>query len=169
MFSGCITDVNGISAAHETDGSGKTGCTLIMAKSGAIGAVDVRGGAPGTRETDAFSPLNLVDRVHAVMLCGGSAFGLSAADGAMQALEEMGIGFDAGVTKVPIVGAAVLFDLDYGDFRARPDARMGYHAVQAASVSHRSRKDPWAPAPAQRFAKCWAWRMRGRADSAARA
>ncbi len=133
MYSGCITDVMGITAAHATDEIGKTGCTLILAKDGAIGAVDVRGGAPGTRETDAFSPLNLVERVHAVLLCGGSAFGLRAADGAMQALEEMNIGFDTGIVKVPIVGAAVLFDLGYGDKKARPTAEMGYQAAMQAT------------------------------------
>ncbi len=132
MFEGCITDVSGLWAAHETDDEGQTGCTVIMAPNGAVGAVDVRGGAPGTRETDAFSPLNLVDRVHAVMLCGGSAFGLCAADGAMRALEEKGIGFDVGITKVPIVGAAVLFDLGVGDSKARPTTAMGYRVTTNA-------------------------------------
>ncbi len=133
MYSGCITDVFGITAAHATDDVGKTGCTLILAKDGAIGSVDVRGGAPGTRETDAFSPLNVVDRVHAVLLCGGSAFGLQAADGVMQALEELNIGYDTGIAKVPIVGAAVLFDLGFGDKKARPTSAMGYQTVRQAS------------------------------------
>ncbi len=132
MFDGCITDVSGLWAAHETDDIGKTGCTIVVAPDGAVGAVDVRGGAPGTRETDAFSPLNLVDRVHAVILCGGSAFGLCAADGAMRYLEEKSIGFDAVVAKVPIVGAAVLFDLGVGDHKARPTADMGYRAAMNA-------------------------------------
>jgi L-aminopeptidase/D-esterase-like protein len=135
MFEGCITDVAGITAAHETDAKGKTGCTLILARDGAVGSVDVRGGAPGTRETDAFSPLGLVERVHAVMLCGGSAFGLCAADGAMSALEGLGIGFDAGVAKVPIVGAAVLFDLAFGDAFARPTAQMGSQLVFRADTA----------------------------------
>lgn len=134
MFEGCITDIRGLWAAHQSDAVGKTGCTIVVAPKGAIGAVDVRGGAPGTRETDAFSPLNLVERVHAVMLCGGSAFGLCAADGAMRYLEEQGIGFDVAVAKVPIVGAAVLFDLGVGDPMARPTADMGYLAAKNANA-----------------------------------
>ncbi len=113
----------------------------------------MRGGAPGTRETDAFSPLNLVERVHAVMLCGGSAFGLAAADGAMRALERMDIGFDVGVAKVPIVGAAVIFDLAVGDPMARPTAEMGYRAAMGAKRSRLTRARS-ARAPVRRYARC---------------
>ena len=96
--------------------------------------MDVRGGAPGTRETDLLNPVNLVDKVHAVLLAGGSAFGLDAAAGVMQYLEERKIGFDVGVTRVPIVCAAVLFDLTIGDHRIRPDKEMGYRACLNARL-----------------------------------
>lgn len=109
-----------------------TGCTVIIAEKGAPTGVDVRGGAPGTRETDALDPVNLVDRVHGVVLAGGSAFGLDAAGGVMQYLEERNIGFDVGVTKVPIVTGAVLFDLLCGGFEVRPDKAAGYEAALAS-------------------------------------
>lgn len=112
---------------------GLTGCTVILCEKGAVGGVDQRGGAPGTRETDLLRPMHLVEKVHAVLLAGGSAFGLSAADGVMRYLEERGVGFNARVARVPIVPAAILFDLDLGDPQARPDAGMGYAACQAAS------------------------------------
>lgn len=131
--SGSITDVTGIEVGHFTDTRRPTGCSVVIAREGAVAGVDVRGAAPGTRETDLLSPINLVDRVHAVMLSGGSAFGLDAASGAMRWLEEQGIGFDVGVARVPIVPAAVLFDLGIGDARIRPDATAGYAACRAAS------------------------------------
>jgi len=128
-----ITDVPGIRAGHATDPVGLTGCTVVLCEKGAIGGVDQRGGAPGTRETDLLRPLHLVQEVHAVLLAGGSAFGLAAAEGVMRYLEEKGVGFDARVARVPIVPAAILFDLDLGDPGARPDAAMGYAACQAAT------------------------------------
>jgi L-aminopeptidase/D-esterase-like protein len=128
-----ITAVPGIRVGHATDLVGLTGCTVVLCEKGAAGGVDQRGGAPGTRETDLLRPMHLVQEVHAVLLAGGSAYGLSAADGVMRYLEERGIGFDARVAKVPIVPAAILFDLDLGDPQARPDAAMGYTACQAAT------------------------------------
>ncbi|MEY8000983.1 P1 family peptidase [Clostridium sp. Mt-5] len=107
---------------------GPTGCTVVICENGAVAGVDVRGGSPGTRETDLLNPVNLVDRIHAVVLAGGSAFGLDAAGGVMQYLEERNIGFDVTVTKVPIVCGAVLFDLNIGDYKIRPDKSMGYEA-----------------------------------------
>jgi L-aminopeptidase/D-esterase-like protein len=118
---------------HATDVTGLTGCTVVLCEDGAVGGVDQRGGAPGTRETDLLRPLHLVQQVHAVLLAGGSAFGLAAADGVMRYLEERGVGFDAGVARVPIVPAAILFDLNLGDPAARPTAEMGYAACRAAS------------------------------------
>ncbi len=131
--SGSLTDVPGIRVGHTTDPVGLTGCTVVLCEEGAIGGVDQRGGAPGTRETDLLRPMHLVERVHAVLLTGGSAFGLAAADGVVRYLEERGVGFDTGVAKVPIVPAAVIFDLNLGDPAARPDAAMGYAACQAAT------------------------------------
>ena len=128
-----ITAVPGVRVGHATDLLGLTGCTVVLCEKGAVGGVDQRGGAPGTRETDLLRPMHLVQQVHAVLLAGGSAFGLAAADGVMRYLEERGVGFDARVAKVPIVPAAILFDLDLGDPHARPDAAMGYAACQAAT------------------------------------
>jgi len=128
-----ITDVKGIKVGHYTDLEAATGCTVVLCEEGAIGGVDVRGAAPGTRETDLLRPMHLVERVHAVLLTGGSAFGLDAAGGVMRYLEERGIGFDVKVAKVPIVPAAVLFDLAIGDPKVRPDAEAGYAACLAAS------------------------------------
>ncbi len=127
-----ITAVPGIRVGHATDLDGLTGCTVVLCEDGAVGGVDQRGGAPGTRETDLLRPLHLVQEVHAVLLAGGSAFGLAAADGVVRYLEEQGHGFDAGFARVPIVPAAILFDLDLGDPGARPDAAMGYAACQDA-------------------------------------
>jgi L-aminopeptidase/D-esterase-like protein len=129
-----ITAVPGIQVGHYTDPVGLTGCTVVICRKGAVGGVDQRGGAPGTRETDLLRPMHLVQTAHAVLLAGGSAFGLAAADGVMRYLEEQGVGFDARVARVPIVPAAILFDLDLGDPRARPDAAAGYAACQAASA-----------------------------------
>lgn len=123
-----ITDIEGIKVGHEQNLEAATGCTVIICEEGATAGVDVRGGAPGTRETDLLDPVNLVEQIHAVMLSGGSAFGLDAASGAMQYLEENDIGFDVQVTKVPIVCGAVLFDLIIGDYKIRPDKEMGYQA-----------------------------------------
>ncbi len=128
-----ITDVPGIEVGHAQDDDALTGCTAILCRKGAVAGVDVRGGAPGTRETDLLNPLNLVQSVHAVLLAGGSAFGLDAASGVMRYLEEQGIGFDTGVAKVPIVPAAILFDLNLGRADRRPDAQMGYHAAASAN------------------------------------
>lgn len=130
-----FTDIPGIKVGHEQDLNAATGCTVIICEEGASAGVDVRGGAPGTRETDLLNPMNLVDKVHAVLLGGGSAFGLDAASGIMSYLEERGFGFDVGVTKVPIVAGAVLFDLTCGDFRVRPDREMGYRACLNATDS----------------------------------
>lgn len=130
---GAITDVPGIEVGHFSDTRRPTGCTAILVRDGAIGGVDVRGAAPGTRETDLLAPGNLVTHVHGVMLAGGSAWGLAAADGAMRWLEERGIGLDVRVGVLPIVPAAVLFDLPMGDARIRPDAASGYAACEAAS------------------------------------
>ena len=128
-----ITDVAGIRVGHAQNMEALTGCTVILCEDGAVGGVDVRGGAPGTRETDLLRPMHLVQRVHAVMLSGGSAFGLSAASGAMSYLEEQGIGFDTHFARVPIVPSAILYDLGIGDARVRPDSAMGYRACLDAS------------------------------------
>jgi len=128
-----LTDVPGILVGHSEDLNGATGCTVVLCPDGAVAGVDQRGGAPGTRETDLLRPMHLVERVHAVLLSGGSAFGLCAADGVMQYLEEQGIGFPTPWGGVPIVPAAVIFDLGIGDPRARPTAEMGYRACQRAS------------------------------------
>ena len=130
-----ITDVPGISVGHAHDEQALTGCTVILCPKGAVGGVDQRGGAPGTRETDALRPMHLVNHVHGILLTGGSAFGLNAAAGLMQFLEEKGVGFNAGDAKVPIVPAAVLYDLGLGDARIRPDASMGYQACINASTN----------------------------------
>lgn len=131
-FCGSITDVSGIEVGHFTDHRRPTGCTAIVARQGAVAAVDVRGAAPGTRETDVLKAGNLIERVHTVMLSGGSAWGLDTAGGAMRWLEENGIGLPVGFGLVPIVPAAVLFDLPVGDARIRPDANAGYQACAAA-------------------------------------
>ncbi len=128
-----ITDVPGICVGHAQDMEALTGCTVILCEEGAVGGVDVRGGSPGTRETDLLRPLHRVEHVHAVMLSGGSAFGLAAASGTMTYLEERGIGFDMRVAHVPIVPAAIFFDLGIGDASVRPDAAMGYQACLNAS------------------------------------
>ncbi len=129
-----ITAVPGIRVGHATDVEGLTGCTVVLCDGeGAVGGVDQRGGAPGTRETDLLRPLHLVQRVNAVMLAGGSAFGLAAADGVMRFLSEKGVGYKSGAVHVPIVPAAILFDLGVGSAEARPGAAMGYAAALAAS------------------------------------
>jgi L-aminopeptidase/D-esterase-like protein len=130
---GGLTDVRGLRVGHFTDTRRPTGCTVVIAEGGAVAGVDVRGGAPGTRETDLLDPVNSVQQVHAVVLSGGSAFGLEAATGVVRYLEEKGIGFPVGVGKVPIVPAAILFDLGIGDWTIRPEAKAGYEAARAAS------------------------------------
>jgi L-aminopeptidase/D-esterase-like protein len=134
----CLTDVKGIQVGHAQDYEGGTGCTIILCKNGAVAGVDVRGGAPGTRETDLMAPGNLIQKVHAIYLSGGSAFGLDGASGVMHYLEEKGVGFDVGVTRVPIVPAAVIFDLNVGDYRRRPDFKMGYEACMNAKEEEHS-------------------------------
>ena len=123
----------GVKVGHFTDSRRPTGCTVVITEEGAVGGVDVRGSAPGTRETDLLNPINLVDRVNAVLLAGGSAFGLDAATGVVRYLEQRKIGYNVGVAFVPIVPAAILFDLGVGDARIRPDAEAGYKACEAAS------------------------------------
>lgn len=130
-----ITDVPGIKAGHYTDLEAATGCTVILCEHGAIAGVDVRGSSPGTRETDLLRPMSQVEKVHAILLSGGSAFGLDAAGGVMRYLEEKGIGYDTVVTKVPLVPAAILFDLSIGSSRVRPGAIEGHQACLNASES----------------------------------
>ncbi|MGH2606075.1 MAG: P1 family peptidase, partial [Anaerolineales bacterium] len=130
---GSITDVPGIQVGHADDPEALTGCTVVLCPRGAVGGVDQRGGAPGTRETDPLRPMHLVQQVHAVLLSGGSAFGLDAATGVVQYLEERGVGFDVRVARVPIVPAAILFDLALGRSTVRPNAAMGYDACRNAS------------------------------------
>jgi L-aminopeptidase/D-esterase-like protein len=137
---GSINDVAGVCMGHYTDSKAQTGCTVVLAGRGAVGGVSVRGLAPGTRETDLLRPGNLVSRVHAVLLTGGSAFGLAAADGVMRYLEEHRVGYDTGSAKVPIVPAAVLYDLEFGSAAVRPDAACGYAACRSAAECGRSHR-----------------------------
>jgi L-aminopeptidase/D-esterase-like protein len=129
-----ITDIVGIEVVQAQDDEALTGCTVILCRKGAVGGVDVRGSAPGTRETDLLNPINLVNKVHAIVLAGGSAFGLDAASGVMKYLAEENIGYAVGSNKVPIVPAAILFDLGLGKTSRHPDAEMGYTAAAAASA-----------------------------------
>jgi L-aminopeptidase/D-esterase-like protein len=128
-----ITDVPDILVGHAQDDEALTGCTVVLCPKGAVAGVDQRGGAPGTRETDLLRPMHMVRKIHAVMLAGGSAFGLDAASGAMRFLEQKGIGFAVGNVKVPIVSSAILFDLGIGSSKVRPDAEMGYRACRQSS------------------------------------
>jgi L-aminopeptidase/D-esterase-like protein len=132
VYPGSITDIEGIEVGMEQDSAAGTGVTVVLAKNGAVCGVDVRGSAPGTRETALLGQAKLVDCVHAVMLAGGSAYGLDAAAGVMQYLEEMDVGFDTGAAKVPIVPAAVIYDLGYKSAKIRPDKEMGYAACRKA-------------------------------------
>ena len=129
-----FTEIEGLQVGHAQNLAGPTGVTVVVSKAGAATGVDVRGGAPGTRETDLLDPVNLVQEVHGVFLAGGSAFGLDSASGIMQYLEEKEIGFDVQVTRVPVVCGAVLFDLALGDHRIRPDREMGYEACVNAEA-----------------------------------
>ena len=132
MRSPGITSVPGIKVGHYTDLRNATGCTVVLCEGGAVGGVDVRGSAPGTRETDLLSPTAMVDRVHAVLLSGGSAFGLAAATGVVEYLEERGVGIEFGNVTIPIVPAAILFDLGLVTHEVRPDANAGRLACGAA-------------------------------------
>lgn len=131
-----INDIEGfkIGQAHNTKAA--TGCTVIICENGAVCGVDVRGGSPGTRDTDALNPINNREKVHAVVLAGGSTFGLDSAGGVMQFLEEKKIGRDVGITVIPNVCSAILFDLKCGDYRVRPDAVMGFNACKDAFENH---------------------------------
>jgi L-aminopeptidase/D-esterase-like protein len=133
---GGLTDVEGLRVGHYTDARGATGCTLVLApKEGAVAGVDVRGPAPGTIGTEALLPGRIIDRVHAVLLTGGSAFGLAAAAGVMRFLSERGVGWEIGPARVPIVVGAVIFDLLVGDPEASPDDAAGYAACTAAGTA----------------------------------
>ena len=129
-----ITDIPGLKVGHAQNDQALTGCTVVIYEKGAVGGIDQRGGAPGTRETDALHTMHLVDRVHAVVLVGGSAFGLEAATGVMRYLEEKGVGYKYGGARIPIVPAAIFFDLAIGQADVRPDAAMGYQACLNAST-----------------------------------
>jgi L-aminopeptidase/D-esterase-like protein len=130
---GNLCDVPGVLVGHATDDEGLTGCTAILFQVPAVAGVDVRGSSPGTRETDLLSPTGRVGETHGILLTGGSAFGLAAADGVVSFLQERGVGYDVRVARVPLVPAAVLFDLAVGDPKARPDAAMGYEAAATAA------------------------------------
>lgn len=130
-----ISELSDFLIGQAQDRSAMTGCTAVIAPKGAVCGVDVRGGSPGTRDTDALNPLCNRKEVHAILLSGGSAFGLDAAGGLMQLLEEKGIGRNVGVTVVPNVCAAILFDLKCGDYRIRPDRAMGRAAGENAFLS----------------------------------
>ncbi len=131
---GSITDVAGIEVGHHTLTERPTGCTVVLARDGAVGGVDVRGGAPGTRDTDLLDPVNTVQEIQGVVLSGGSLFGLEAVSGAVRWLEERGYGIDAWGTTIPVVTGAILFDLRIGDPTIRPDAACGYAAAGAAAA-----------------------------------
>ncbi|MGD8780880.1 MAG: P1 family peptidase [Ignavibacteria bacterium] len=128
-----IFKIKGLKIGHAENREGQTGVTVFLFEDGATAGVDVRGSAPGTRETDLLNPVNLVDKIHAVVLSGGSAFGLDAMSGVVKYLEENGIGFDTGPAKVPIVTGAVLYDLEIGNPKVRPGAQMGYEACKRAN------------------------------------
>ena len=127
-----LSQITGFRVGHAQDTEHATGCTAIICENGAWAGVDVRGGSPASRETELLRPENIVQQIHCVMLSGGSAYGLEAGDGAMQFLEEKGIGFDVGIGRVPIVCGASLFDLELVSAKYRPDKRMGYEACKNA-------------------------------------
>jgi len=131
---GAITDVQGIRVGHAGSCSAATGCTVILCEDGAVGGVEIRGSASGTRQIDSLYPVHMVQQVHALLLTGGSSFGLDAAGGVVRFLEEQEKGLDVGVARVPIVPTAVIFDLAIGDARVRPDAAMAYQACRNASA-----------------------------------
>lgn len=132
-MNGTITDVPGIKVGHYSDYKALTGCSVVIAEEGAVAGVDVRGSSPGTRETDLLRPTNMVQKIYGILLTGGSAFGLDATGGVMQYLEEKHIGFDTGGALVPIVPAAVIYDLDIALSSVRPDKKMGYMAAKNSS------------------------------------
>ena len=134
VLNSTLTAVAGLEVGHFTDPVNVTGCSVVLCRDGAVGGVDVRGGSPGTRETDLLRPGHRVDRLHAVLLSGGSAFGLDAASGVVRYLEENGIGYPAGPALVPIVSSAILFDLGLGNSKVRPGPEEGYAACLAAST-----------------------------------
>ncbi len=152
-----ITDIPGIEVGQSQDDEALTGCTVILCRKGAVGGVDVRGSAPGTRETDLLNPINLVDKVHAVVLAGGSAFGLDAASGVMKYLAEQKIGYGMGAQRVPIVPAAILFDLGLGKSARHPDLEMGYAAASSAATPARWPRATSARERAPRWARSSAW------------
>lgn len=123
-----FNQIENVKTGHAQNITAGTGCTVLICEKGAVAGCDIRGGAPGTRETDLLNPVNLIDKIHGLLLAGGSAFGLSAASGIMKYLEEKKIGFDVKLTNVPVVPGAVLFDLTVGDYKIRPDEKMGYEA-----------------------------------------
>ncbi len=127
-----ITDIPGIKVGHASDYTGLTGCTVILCEEGAVAGIDVRGSASGTRQVDALNVGHIVERIHGIVLAGGSSFGLDAATGVSRYLEEKGIGFDVGITRIPIVPTAVIFDLLFGNYKIRPTAQMGYEACANA-------------------------------------
>lgn len=131
-----LCDVPGIRVGHQQNESARTGCTVILPNESAVAGVDARGSAPGTREVELLHPTRLVQSVNAILLCGGSAFGLAAADGVVNYLHEQNIGFDTGVARVPIVPAAVIFDLAHGDASNWPDTEMGYQSCQVATSQY---------------------------------
>ena len=133
-MNGDITDVAGIRVGHAQNAGALTGVTVVLCEQGAVAGCDVRGSAPGTRETDLLRPMNLVQQVHAVVLTGGSAYGLDACGGVMRYLESRNVGYDMGMVRVPIVPGAVIFDLGCGDPRVRPDAGMGFQACENAGT-----------------------------------
>ncbi len=132
-MNGTLTDVPGLKVGHWSNLEAATGCTVVLCPEGAVAGVDVRGSAPGTRETDLLNPINFVEKVHAILIGGGSAYGLAAADGVMRWLEEHNYGFDLGFVKVPIVPAAILNDLTIGSAKVRPDSAAGYAACDVAT------------------------------------
>ncbi|EFC4873636.1 P1 family peptidase [Escherichia coli] len=129
-------EIDGVLVGHAHDPDENTGCSVVIFETGAVCGVDVRGGAPGTRETDLLKPENAINKIHAITLSGGSAYGLSASHGVMKYLEENDIGYDTEFAKVPIVPAAVIYDLNFGNPRVRPDEEMGYRAAMTASSEH---------------------------------
>lgn len=130
-----ITDIEGIRVGHASDLKGYTGCTVILCEKGMVCGIDIRGSASGTRQVDALNVNHIVEQIHAILLCGGSSFGLDATTGVMRYLEKRGVGFDVGVAKIPICPAAVIFDLSFGDPMVRPTAEMGYKAcVNAGTI-----------------------------------
>lgn len=133
QYSGGLTDIPGIQVGHFTHDQRPTGCTVILTEKGVRAGVDVRGSAPGTRETDLLHPLNTVQEIHALLLSGGSAFGLDAAAGVVRYLEERNVGYETGIVRVPIVPAAILFDLGLGNPKIRPDRDSAYEACRAAN------------------------------------